>query len=106
MTGQSSLKISKQLAAAYWRANLKLMFSLLLFWFFVSFGVGILFVDWMNQFTIGTAPLGFWFAQQGSIYAFVLIIFIYVRQMAKLEKKFGLNEPDHNHASEHAPTRH
>jgi len=72
----------------YWAANLKLVASLLLIWFFVSFGCGILFADYLDQFTFFGFKLGFWFAQQGSIYVFVILIFIYINRMMKLDKKF------------------
>ena len=72
----------------YWVANLKLVATLLLIWFFVSFGCGILFADYLDQFTFFGFKLGFWFAQQGSIYVFVILIFIYIHQMQKLDQKF------------------
>jgi len=72
----------------YWAANLKLVASLLLIWFFVSFGCGILFADYLDQFTFFGFKLGFWFAQQGSIYVFVILIFIYINRMKKLDQKF------------------
>ncbi len=72
----------------YWIANLKLVASLLLIWFFVSFGCGILFADSLDQFTFFGFKLGFWFAQQGSIYIFVILIFIYINRMKKLDQKF------------------
>ena len=72
----------------YWADNLKLVASLLLIWFFVSFGCGILFADYLDQFTFFGFKLGFWFAQQGSIYVFVILIFIYIHQMQKLDQKF------------------
>jgi len=72
----------------YWVANLKLVASLLLIWFFVSFGCGILFADYLDQFTFFGFKLGFWFAQQGSIYVFVILIFIYINRMMKLDQKF------------------
>ena len=72
----------------YWTANLKLVASLLLIWFFVSFGCGILFADYLDQFTFFGFKLGFWFAQQGSIYVFVILIFIYIHKMQKLDQKF------------------
>ncbi len=72
----------------YWIANLKLVAGLLLIWFFVSFGCGILFADYLDQFTFFGFKLGFWFAQQGSIYIFVILIFIYINQMKKLDQKF------------------
>ena len=72
----------------YWAANLKLVASLLLIWFFVSFGCGILFADYLDQFTFFGFKLGFWFAQQGSIYVFVILIFVYINRMKKLDQKF------------------
>jgi putative solute:sodium symporter small subunit len=77
---------------AYWRENLKYLLLLLIIWFIVSFGCGILWADSLNQFKLGGFPLGFWFAQQGSIYVFVIIIFLYVLLMNRLDKKFGVNE--------------
>ncbi|MBT8177704.1 MAG: DUF4212 domain-containing protein [Eudoraea sp.] len=79
-------------AKAYWRENLKYLLILLSIWFAVSFGAGILLKDYLNTFKIGGFGLGFWFAQQGAIYVFVLLIFIYVRLMNKLDKKYGYNE--------------
>lgn len=77
---------------AYWKRNVRLLLSLLVVWFVVSYGFGILFVDFMNQFTVAGFPLGFWFAQQGSIYTFVVLIFIYVWQMNKLDREFDVHE--------------
>ena len=71
----------------YWKTNLKYLSILLSVWFIVSFGFGILFVDFMNQFQIGGFILGFWFAQQGSIYVFVVLIFMYVFLMNRLDDK-------------------
>jgi len=76
--------------AQYWRATKRLTVSLLLVWFLVSFGAGILFRDALDNFSIGGAPLGFWMAQNGSIYIFVLLIIIYCIQMTRLERKFGI----------------
>ena len=76
---------------AYWRENVLYLSILMGFWFIVSFGCGILFVDYLNQFKIGGFPLGFWFAQQGSLYAFMVIIAAYVLIMKKLDKKYNLN---------------
>lgn len=78
---------------AYWRANLRLTAILLAIWFLGSFGAGILFRDFLDQVSIGGAPLGFWFAQQGSIYVFVALIFYYCHAIAKLEKKYSQNNP-------------
>lgn len=77
---------------AYWKRNVRLLLTLLVIWFVVSYGFGILFVDFMNQFTLGGFPLGFWFAQQGSIYTFVVLIFVYVWQMNKLDREFDVHE--------------
>jgi len=70
----------------YWKANLKLLTALLFIWFVISFGFGILLSDFLDQFSLGGFKLGFWFAQQGSIYGFVILIFIYVFAMHRLEK--------------------
>ncbi|UTA46465.1 DUF4212 domain-containing protein [Simiduia sp. 21SJ11W-1] len=83
---------SKADQVAYWKANLKLMLALLLIWFSVSFGCGILLADTLNQFQFFGFKLGFWFAQQGAIYTFVVLIFVYVRAMNALDKKFNVQE--------------
>ena len=77
---------------AYWRANLKLLFGCLIVWFVVSFGFGILLVDPLNQIHIAGYPLGFWFAQQGSIYTFVVLIFFYAWRMNSIDRKFDVHE--------------
>lgn len=79
-------------AVAYWKENVKYLFILLSIWFLASYGAGILFKDFLNQFSLGGFKLGFWFAQQGSIYVFVILIFVYVRIMNKLDKKYGYDE--------------
>jgi len=76
----------------YWQQNLKYLVMLLAIWILVSYGCGILFVDALNQIKIGGFKLGFWFAQQGSIYSFVVLIFVYVRLMNKLDKKYDVHE--------------
>jgi putative solute:sodium symporter small subunit len=80
--------------AAYWRRNLTYVVALLVVWFSVSYGAGILFVEQLNAVRIpGTGfPLGFWFAQQGSIYVFVVLIFVYVVLMNRLDRKHGVDE--------------
>ncbi|ODQ01251.1 MULTISPECIES: DUF4212 domain-containing protein [Salinivibrio] len=83
---------SKEHAKAYWERNVKLMISLLIVWFVVSFGFGILFVDALNTIQIAGYKLGFWFAQQGSIYTFLGIIFVYAKQMRKLDREFGVDD--------------
>lgn len=82
----------KQKATAYWKENLKYLVILLTIWFVVSYGAGILFKDALNSIRLGGFKLGFWFAQQGSIYVFVILIFVYVRLMNKLDKKYGYDE--------------
>ena len=77
---------------AYWQANLRLMLVLLVIWFSVSFLAGIVFVDFLNQFRLYGYKLGFWFSQQGAIYFFVLLIFVYAWRMNALDKKFGVAE--------------
>ena len=72
----------------YWKTNLKYLVILLSIWFIVSFGFGILMADTLNQFHMGGFKLGFWFAQQGSIYVFVILIFIYISLMNRLDQKF------------------
>ncbi|WP_435625447.1 DUF4212 domain-containing protein [Flagellimonas sp.] len=79
-------------ASAYWKENLRYLVILLIIWFTVSYGAGIIFKDALNTIRIGGFKLGFWFAQQGSIYVFVILIFVYVRLMNKLDKKYGYNE--------------
>ena len=76
----------------YWKANVRLLLSLLAIWFVVSFGAGILFVDQLNNLSLGGYPLGFWFAQQGSIYTFVGLIFFYAYRMKKIERHFGVDD--------------
>jgi putative solute:sodium symporter small subunit len=78
----------------YWRENLRYLLILLSIWFLVSYGCGILFVEQLNNYRIGGSKLGFWFAQQGSIYVFVVLIFVYVWLMNRLDKKYGLDEGD------------
>ncbi len=76
----------------YWRTNLKYLAILLCIWFLVSYGFGILWVEELNTIRLGGFKLGFWFAQQGSIYVFVLLIFIYVLLMNRLDKKYNMDE--------------
>lgn len=77
---------------AYWRQNVKYLLILLSIWFIASYGCGILFADALNNIKIAGFKLGFWFAQQGSIYVFVILIFVYVYLMNKLDKKFDVDE--------------
>ncbi|WP_261816177.1 DUF4212 domain-containing protein [Vibrio gallicus] len=83
---------NEERAKAYWSKNVRLMLSLLVIWFVVSFGCGILFVDVLNQFQLGGYKLGFWFAQQGSIYTFLAIIFYYAWKMRQIDREFGVDE--------------
>lgn len=78
--------------SAYWRENLALLAKLLVVWFVVSFGAGILFVDQLNTIQFFGFKLGFWFAQQGSIYVFVALIFVYMSKMNAMDKKYGVDE--------------
>ncbi len=77
---------------AYWHANIRLVLMLLVIWFSVSFGAGILLVDWLDQFQLFGFKLGFWFAQQGSIYCFVVLVFFYMWRMTVLDRRFGVEE--------------
>jgi putative solute:sodium symporter small subunit len=79
-------------AIKYWRSNLALIGVLLAVWATVSFGCGILFAEQLNRFKFGNLPLGFWFSQQGSIYVFVALIFIYAWRMDRLDKQHGVSE--------------
>lgn len=72
----------------YWKTNLKYLVILLSIWFTVSFGFGILLADSLNQINMGGFKLGFWFAQQGSIYVFVILIFVYIYLMNRLDEKY------------------
>ena len=84
----------KERLKAYWRANLRILAILMSIWFVVSFGCGILFVEPLNQIKLGGFKFGFWMAQQGSIYVFVALIFVYVRQMNKLDRKFNFQDSE------------
>ena len=82
----------KERAKAYWKENLRYLSILLTIWFIVSYVFGILLVDQLNTIKMGGFKLGFWFAQQGAMYVFVVLIFVYVRLMNKLDKKYGFDE--------------
>jgi len=79
-------------SAAYWKATLGLLTKILIVWFLVSFGAGILFAPVLNNISLGGYPLGFWFAQQGSMYVFVALIFIYAKKMGDIDEKFDVHE--------------
>ena len=85
---QEEEEIRAQRMRAYWRANTILIRNLLMVWGFVSLGCSILFVPILNHIRLGSLPLGFWMAQQGSIFTFVILIFIYAIQMDKLDRKY------------------
>ena len=89
---EQATRVSREVARAYWRENLALMGVLLAIWFAVSFGAGILAREWLDQFSIGGAPLGFWFAQQGAIFVFVGLIFVYAFRMHQIERKYGISD--------------
>ena len=77
---------------SYWKENIRILLFLLSIWFLVSFGFGILLSDWLDQFQVGGLKLGFWFAQQGSIYVFVALIFYYAYKMGEIDKKYQAND--------------
>jgi len=82
----------KNNAEAYWKANVSLIVKLLIIWFVVPFLGGIVFADALNGIKLGGYPLGFWIAQQGSIYLFVVLIFYYAKKMAELDDQYGEGE--------------
>ena len=84
--------MSKDALNRYWKTNIKYVSTLLTIWFIVSYGAGIFFVDALDSFRFFGFKLGFWFAQQGSEIIFVILIFVYVYLMNKLDKKYGFNE--------------
>jgi putative solute:sodium symporter small subunit len=77
---------------AYWKENIRYVSILLIIWALVSYGAGIVFREELNQFRLGGFKLGFWFAQQGAMYVFVILILVYVHLMNKLDKKYGYDE--------------
>lgn len=84
--------LKEDVVRAYWRANLRLLAGLLVIWFIVSFGFSILFVDALNEIPLFGFKLGFWWAQQGAIYVFVALIFVYVVLMKRIERRFGVDD--------------
>lgn len=84
--------MSPEKAQAYWKENISTILKLLVVWFVVSFGCGIIFIDQLNAIEIAGVKLGFWFAQQGAIYVFVVLIFVYVSVMTKIDEKYGVHE--------------
>ena len=83
---------NQSMANKYWRKNIKYVLILLSIWFLVSYGAGIIFKNELNNIKIKGFKLGFWFAQQGSMYVFVILIFVYVKLMNTLDKKYGVHE--------------
>ena len=84
--------MTEEKAKAYWRENISTILKLLTVWFIVSYGAGIIFINQLNTIEISGVKLGFWFAQQGAIYVFVILIFVYVRMMNKLDEKYDVHE--------------
>lgn len=84
--------MSDRNARSYWKANLRIVVSLLCVWFFISFVCGILLADFLDNFRIAGFKLGFWMAQQGSIYGFVILIFVYIRLMDRLDHQYNLDQ--------------
>lgn len=77
---------------AYWSATLKLLYWIMAVWTFVTFGAGILFVDFFNKIHLGGYPLGFWVAHQGAIYIYIALIFIYAKKMNEIDRRFDVHE--------------
>lgn len=88
----AGIDIQDQRRKDYWRANIRLVSICLVIWFLASYGCGILFADFLNQFQLFGFKLGFWFAQQGSIYIFLLLILFYVLRINALDRRFGVLE--------------
>ena len=91
---KKNIPMKKKDQKEYWRRNIRLLFICMFFWFFFSYVTGIILVDQLNQIQVGGFKLGFWFAQQGSIYFFVALIFFYSWRMNKIEKEFDFNEKE------------
>jgi putative solute:sodium symporter small subunit len=94
--------MDEQTRREYWRRNLRLMAVLLTIWALVSFGAGIVFVEPLNNLSLGGFPLGFWFAQQGSIITFVILIAVYVWRMDKLDQEYGVDIDDYEEEVHHS----
>jgi putative solute:sodium symporter small subunit len=86
--------VTPEYRKAYWAANLRLVIGCLIAWFICSYGFGVLLVDQLNDIRVGGFKLGFWFAQQGSIYVFVVLIFFYAWRMNRIDQKFDVHEKD------------
>ena len=89
-TSDTEERVTRAKHASYWRSNLRLMAALLAVWFVVPFGLGIVFVEPLNEIHIGGFPLGFWFAQQGSIYVFIVLVLVYALLMHRLDRDHGV----------------
>ena len=92
--GSSFSRDNKEMLQAYWKRNIRLTLSLLAVWFVVGYILSIVLAPWLNNFTFLGAPLGYWMAQNGAIYVFVLLIFIYAVRMNRLDEEFGVEERD------------
>lgn len=86
--------IGEQAVSSYWRANIRLLLGLLAVWFVTSFGFGILFVDELNKIPFFGFGMGFWWAQQGAIYVFIILIFVYAIAMKRIERRHGVDDDD------------
>lgn len=84
--------MNKEAIEAYWKENISLIVKLLIIWFVVSYGFGIIFIEELNAITFGGLKLGFWFAQQGAIYVFIVLAFVYAKKMEALEEKYDIHE--------------
>ena len=91
-------------AQTYWKSNIKIVSVLLSIWFFISFGCGILFVDFLDQFRFGGFKLGFWIAQQGSIFVFVVLIYAYIYLMDKLDNEYNLQSTQQGNSTHKTET--
>jgi putative solute:sodium symporter small subunit len=91
LTGEE-VQMDRQQAEAYWKENIRLITILLIVWALVSYGAGIVFAPLLNNFYVGSLPMGFWFAHQGALYVFIILIFVYAFLMDKTDKKYGVNE--------------
>ena len=84
--------MEEQKAQAYWQENIRTILQLLVVWFIASYGCGVLFVDLLDTIAFGGFKLGFWFAQQGSIYVFLILIFVYAKRMNAIDEKYDVHE--------------
>lgn len=95
-SGHDSSVIAEQQVRLYWRANIMLLLKLLTVWFVVSFGFAILLREWLNEFQFFGFKLGFWFGQQGAIYVFVILIFVYAWRMKQIDREFGVDDDNND----------